>query len=417
MGNGSLAAAFLIYSLLLFQVSSTTSLQNPHLVVQDVNSRKNASSVAVAGAAPALGRKLLKSSSSSSGGGCKTGNLIDDCWRCDPDWASNRGRLADCAFGFGKEAMGGKAAADNPYVVVDDGDDVNHPKPGTLRYGVIQPEATWIIFATDMTIKLKDELVVIHPFKTIDGRGVDVHIAGGPCLNVHATHNFILHGVSIHDCQVGGDERIGEAGYFQRSDGDGIQVYQSSDVWIDHCYFSNAVDGLVDVIQGSTAVTISNNLFTNHNKVMLLGQSDEGHDTNMKVTVAYNVFGEGLTQRMPRCRQGYFHVVNNYYPSGWNEYAIGGSSNPTIKSQGNVFVAPSNRDHWEVTSREDVPESEYKIWNWASEGDMMVGGAFFVPSGAENTSSVYAKASSVVAQAAKVVPDITRNAGPFKDLK
>ncbi|VFQ60693.1 unnamed protein product [Cuscuta campestris] len=415
MGNGSLAAAFLIYSLLLFQVSSTASLQNPHLVVQDVNSRKNASSVAVAGA-PALGRKLLKSSSS-SGGGSKTGNPIDDCWRSDPDWASNRGRLADCAVGFGKGAKGGQEAAGNPYVVDNDGDDVNNPEPGMLRHAVIQPGPTWIIFARDMTIKLKDELVVIHPFKTIDGRGVDVHIAGGPCLNVHATHNFILHGVSIHDCQVGGNERIGDAGFFQRSDGDGIQVFQSSDVWIDHCYFSNAVDGLVDVIAGSTAVTISNNRFTDHNKVMLLGQSDQGHDTNMKVTVAYNVFGEGLTQRMPRCRQGYFEVVNNYYPSGWHEYAIGGSSNPTIKSQGNVFVAPSDGDHLEVTSREDVPESEYKGWNWVSEGDKMVGGAFFVPSGADSSSSVYAKASSMVAQPAEAVPDITRNAGPFKDLK
>ncbi|PKI77083.1 hypothetical protein CRG98_002586, partial [Punica granatum] len=39
---------------------------------------------------------------------CGTGNPIDDCWRCDPDWERNRQRLADCAIGFGKHAIGGR---------------------------------------------------------------------------------------------------------------------------------------------------------------------------------------------------------------------------------------------------------------------------------------------------------------------
>lgn len=39
-----------------------------------------------------------------------------------------------------------------------------------------------------------------------------------------------------------------------------------------------------------------------------------------------------------RGRLGYFHVVNNYY-SGWAIYAIGGSANPTINSEGNYFDA------------------------------------------------------------------------------
>ena len=36
-------------------------------------------------------------------------------------------------------------------------------------------------------------------------------------------------------------------------------------------------------------------------QVMLLGHSDDyAADKNMKVTVAFNHFGPGLTQRMPR---------------------------------------------------------------------------------------------------------------------
>lgn len=42
-----------------------------------------------------------------------------------------------------------------------------------------------------------------------------------------------------------------------------------------------------------------------------------------------------------RCRHGYFHVVNNDY-THWEMYAIGGSAGPTINSQGNRYLAPSN---------------------------------------------------------------------------
>ena len=43
------------------------------------------------------------------------------------------------------------------------------------------------------------------------------------------------------------------------------------------------------------------NYFTHHNEVMLLGHSDTyTRDKVMQVTFAYNHFGRGLIQRMPR---------------------------------------------------------------------------------------------------------------------
>lgn len=75
---------------------------------------------------------------------------------------------------------------------------------------------------------------------------------------------------------------------------------------------------------------------------MLFGASDSYQgDSIMQVTVAFNHFGKGLVQRMPRCRWGFFHVVNNDY-THWLMYAIGGSQHPTIISQGNRFIAPPN---------------------------------------------------------------------------
>ena len=85
---------------------------------------------------------------------CGTGNPIDDCWRCDPDWENNRKRLADCAIGFGRNALGGKN--DRFYVITDPNDyDAVTPWPGTLRHAVIQTEPLWIILERDMVIQLK----------------------------------------------------------------------------------------------------------------------------------------------------------------------------------------------------------------------------------------------------------------------
>ena len=63
-------------------------------------------------------------------------------------------------------------------MVTDSGnDDPLNPKPGKLIHDVVRDEPLWIIFQRDMTIHLKSELIM-NSFKTIDGRGASVHIAG-----------------------------------------------------------------------------------------------------------------------------------------------------------------------------------------------------------------------------------------------
>ncbi|KAH9330179.1 hypothetical protein KI387_002287, partial [Taxus chinensis] len=369
-------------------------VENPELVVEMVERSVNSS------------RRHLSSSS------CGTGNPIDDCWRCDPDWVNNRKRLADCAIGFGKNAIGGQNG--RFYVVTDPNDDdpVN-PRPGTLRHAVIQTEPLWIFFQRDMVIQLKEELIM-NSYKTIDGRGANVHIANGACITIQYVNNIIIHGIHIHDCIPAGNTNVRSSpthsGYRTRSDGDGISIFGGSAIWVDHCSLSNCADGLIDAIMGSTAITISNNFFTHHDKVMLLGHNDEyTKDVNMQVTIAFNHFGEGLVQRMPRCRHGYFHVVNNDY-THWEMYAIGGSANPTINSQGNRFLAPNEENRKEVTKREYTADSVWQHWNWRSQGDFMLNGAFFTPSGA-GASSTYARASSMGARPSSIVGSITATAG------
>lgn len=199
-------------------------------------------------------------------------------------------------------------------------------------------------------------------------------------------------------------------GYRTLSDGDGISIFGSRDIWIDHCTLSRCKDGLIDAVMGSTAITISNNHFSHHNEVMLLGHSDHyTPDSAMQVTIAFNHFGEQLVQRMPRCRLGYIHVVNNDF-TRWEMYAIGGSGGPTINSQGNRYTAPEDGRAKEVTKRLDSGDGEWSSWNWRSEGDVLVNGAFFVASGADGEGK-YEKAFSVDPKSADRISMLTMAAG------
>lgn len=346
-------------------------------------------------------------------GSCLATNPIDRCWRCRKNWIRNRKRLAKCVLGFGHKAIGGKRG--RYYVVTDNSDnDVMDPKPGTLRHAVIQNRPLWIIFSRDMIIKLSEELIMTS-HKTIDARGYKIHIAFGAGITIQFVDNIILHGLHIHHIVSGGGGMIRDSidhfGFRTASDGDGISIFGSSNIWLDHLSMSDCQDGLIDVIQGSTAITISNCHFTRHNDVILLGASDSySRDSIMQVTLAFNHFGQGLVQRMPRCRWGFFHVVNNDY-THWNMYAIGGSQNPTIISQGNRFIAPDDAAAKEVTHRGYASVDEWKHWVWKSEGDLMMNGAFFVESGDQKAKMAFSKKEVIKAKPGTYVTRLTRYAG------
>lgn len=202
---------------------------------------------------------------------CMFFNAIDACWRCQADWEKKRRKLAKCALGFGRGTTGGKAG--RKYLVTDPTDnDMVNPKPGTLRHAVIQLEPLWIVFAHPvMVIRLNQELIMTSN-KTIDGRGSHVVIEGGAGITVQYVENVIIHGIRFVDIVPGSGGMIRDSvnhyGFRTESDGDAISIFGSHHVWIDHCSFSKAADGIIDVIKGSTAVTISNCHMTNHDKVL-----------------------------------------------------------------------------------------------------------------------------------------------------
>lgn len=66
----------------------------------------------------------------------------------------------------------------------------------------------------------------------------------------------------------------------------------------------------------------------------------------------------------------------------------------------------------QVTKRVDTDEGHWAGWNWRTDGDIMVNGAFFVPSG-DGLSDTYAKASSYEPRSAALVTQLTMYAGVF----
>ncbi|KAE8729858.1 putative pectate lyase 6 [Hibiscus syriacus] len=246
---------------------------------------------------------------------------------------------------------------------------------------------------TGKEIGREQELVISTDDKTIDGRGARVHIAYGAGISIHFARNIIIHNLCIHDIVSGDGGMIRDAeshcGVKKASDGDGISLFGATNVLIDHLSMYQCFDGLIDVIQGSTAITISNCHFTDHNDATVLVASDKYvEDEKMQVTVALNHFGKGLAQRMPRCRFGFAHVINNHY-THWIMSAISGCSHPTIISLGNRYRASSDKITKEVTWRNNAPQEVWKSWDWVSEGDKFVNGAFFTPSGNPNANKKF----------------------------
>ncbi|KAJ8428617.1 hypothetical protein Cgig2_009143 [Carnegiea gigantea] len=251
-----------------------------------------------------------------------------------------------------------------------------------------------------MVITLKQQLVM-NSYKTIDERGASVHKTGGGCITVHNVNNIIIHDIHIHECKPVGNAMITDSPnhvriWERRMGIVSPYVHRNTSGWT--CSLANCYDALIDATLVSTAITISNNYMTHHNKVMLLG-----HNVDMDV----------------------FHVVNNDY-THWEMYAVGGSAAPTIYCEGNRFLAPDDPSKKEVgplfknilRSQQNIyiifiifnKESEWRKWKWKTDGDLMLNGAYFRQSGSAGVST-YDRASSLSAQPSQLVDSITMGAG------
>jgi len=182
-------------------------------------------------------------------------------------------------------------------------------------------------------------------------------------IKLSGVDNVIVRNLTIvNPCDVSPvwDPNDGDSGNWN-SEFDGVTVDDSTHVWIDHNSFTDVPvtddllpivngkrkqchDGALDVKNGSDYVTVSNNVFAQHDKNNLIGSSDSTTSDNGHLTVTFhnNLF-TNITERSPRVRFGKVHVYNNLYlgskadaayPHG---YSIGVAYLAKIISEGNSF--------------------------------------------------------------------------------
>ena len=114
---------------------------------------------------------------------------------------------------------------------------------------------------------------------------------------------------------------------------DGLICRRATHLWIDHCTFHDAADGLLDLTDQCDYVTVSWCKFyytgkvNRHRLACLVGSTDDAPDDvgKLNITFHHNWWGENCDQRMPRVRYGQNHIFNNYYSCTGNYYCVGGS--------------------------------------------------------------------------------------------
>ncbi len=149
---------------------------------------------------------------------------------------------------------------------------------------------------------------------------------------------------------------------------DAISVTAADHVWIDHNTITDAPltddllpiengkprqchDGAIDITRAADFVTVSYNVFEQHDKTVLIGHSDSfTADTGrLRITLANNVFSS-VTQRAPRVRYGQVHLFNNYHAGNKaaavypHSYSVGVGANAQVLSNNNVYAVAGAAD-------------------------------------------------------------------------
>ncbi|MEU8604050.1 pectate lyase family protein [Streptomyces parvulus] len=209
------------------------------------------------------------------------------------------------------------------------------------------------------------------------GRGAGLK---GASLQIKDVDNVIVRNLTFEspvDCFPQWDPTDGDKGNWN-SEYDSAVVYGSTHVWLDHNTFTDGDhpdsaapthfgmlyqqhDGQLDVVRGADFVTASWNVFTEHDKTILIGNSDSestaaddrGH---LRTTFHHNLFKD-LVERAPRVRFGQVDVYNNHFVAGEDHaYSLGVGKESQLVAEHNAFTLPAGLTAANVLKRwNDAP--------------------------------------------------------------
>lgn len=189
---------------------------------------------------------------------------------------------------------------------------------------------------------------------------------GGACVrggsfSVRNVSNVVIRNISLKDAVDPFPHH--ESGDGWNAQHDLVSIDNGKNIWIDHCTFEDTLtlgkaangeklqvyDGLCDMKSTTTNVTVSNCVFKNHDKTMLIGSSDkDGEDdpAARKISLFYN-YWLNCGQRCPFVRNSLCHVLNNVYDSDSNRIY---NSQTSINARAGSVVCAENNSFGSVAS-------------------------------------------------------------------
>ncbi|QLH21000.1 polysaccharide lyase family 1 protein [Streptomyces sp. Rer75] len=201
---------------------------------------------------------------------------------------------------------------------------------------------------------------------TILGVGRNARLLGAS-LQIRGVDNVIVRNVTFEDafdCFPAWDPTDGDDGNWN-SEYDNLVVYGSTHVWVDHNTFTDGRrpdsaqpsyfgrlyqqhDGELDVVRGADLVTASWNVFADHDKTLMIGNSDSAGATDrgkLRVTLHHNLF-KNIVERAPRVRFGKVDAYNNHFvaPRSGYAYSWGIGVESQLYAEANAFTVPASVD-------------------------------------------------------------------------
>ncbi|MYT71080.1 MULTISPECIES: pectate lyase [unclassified Streptomyces] len=216
--------------------------------------------------------------------------------------------------------------------------------------------------AASATAQAKAIKATVPANTTLIGVGKNAGIVGGS-LQITGVDNVIVRGLTLEsplDCFPQWDPTDGDTGNWN-SEYDAAVVYGSTHVWLDHNTFTDGDhpdstlptyygrlyqqhDGELDIVRGADHVTASWNVFADHDKTLMIGNSDSAAATDegrLRVTLHHNLF-KNLVERAPRVRFGQVDVYNNSYVANADYgYSFGIGFKSQLYAEKNSFTLPA----------------------------------------------------------------------------
>jgi len=179
--------------------------------------------------------------------------------------------------------------------------------------------------------------------KTLIGDGDSAHLDGIE-LEINGSRNVIIRNVTVSNVVADGTSVANDA----------IEITGGArNVWIDHCelysdldHGKDYYDGLLDVKNESSFITVSWCAIHDHFKASLISSGDEQvNDTVIRATYHHNYF-YNCGSRLPSIRFGQAHVFNNYYLNNNTGSCVDSRMGAVVKTESNYFQSSKDAIGW-----------------------------------------------------------------------